>query len=111
MQPRGKKFYDNFGNWIKQHLQNCIGGSEVRKDGSRGKKGGFKRDSDLDLQICVEGNRETKESLYPKVIDCLESLGSYKGEDFRVELGGSGNVVNIFPQNGGKVSVALVDCW
>ncbi len=110
MQPRGKNFYDNLGNWIMQQVINCIPNTKLRKVGSR-KKGEFGRDSDLDLQICVEGNKETKESFYPKLINCLKDLKSFNEESLRVELGGSGNVVNIFPQNGGKVSVALVDCW
>lgn len=92
-------------------MNSCFSNTILRKVGSR-KRGEFGRDSDLDLQVCIVGSHISKESFYPLLIDCLKKLDMFNGERLRVQLGGSGNVVNVFPERGGKVSLALVDeCW
>ncbi|UJG43109.1 MAG: nucleotidyltransferase domain-containing protein [Candidatus Heimdallarchaeum endolithica] len=110
MKPRSKKFYDDFANVVKQHVKKCFPNIEIRAVGSRN-RGDFQRTSDFDYQFCIEGGETTKEKFYPKLIKCLEKeIAEYKGEKVRVELGGSGNVVNVFPESGGKVSLALEPC-
>ena len=113
MQPRNKSFYDTWGNTLKQHLENCFPNIRVRTVGSR-LDGTFGRDSDLDLQICFEGGQTTKETIYPRIVECLKGklMGKYIGGEtiIDVRMGGSHNVVNIFPQGGGKISFALESC-
>jgi len=110
MKPRSKKFYEDFANVVKQHVKDCFPNTEIRAVGSRD-RGDFQRTSDFDYQFCIEGGETTREEFYPKLIDCLkEKIPEYKDEKVRVELGGSGNVVNVFPGKGGKVSLALEPC-
>lgn len=113
MKDRSKSFYDTWGNTLKQHLENCFTNIRTQIVGSRG-DGDFGRDSDLDFQICFEGGQTTKEDIYPRIVDCLkEKLEGrrIKGDLIHdVRQGGSNNVVNVFPENGGKISFALEPC-
>lgn len=113
MQPRSKSFYDRWGNHLKQQLQNCFTNANVKLVGSRANDK-FKRKSDMDFQFCLQGGYTSKTQIYPKVVECLLSKlkGKYiQGETIQnVQLGTSGNVVNVTFQNGGKISFALMDC-
>ncbi len=110
MQARSKSFYDQFANTVKQHVESCFPNIEVRPVGSR-MRGDNKRTSDFDYQFCIQGGSATRQNFYPKLIECIKNkLPNFRGETVRVELGGSGNVVNVYPGVGGKVSFALEPC-
>ena len=108
MKPRSKSFYDELGNFLKQKVETCFPNVTIKKVGSR-PKGEHRRTSDLDFQIEVHGAKTTREQFYPKLIECLKNdAPKFQGETLRVKLGDSGNVVNVFPEKGGKVSFALM---
>lgn len=113
MKERGKNFYDVWGNTLKQNLENCFPNIRTKIVGSRA-KGTFERSSDLDFQMCFEGGQTTNEQIYPKVVSCLKEKLIDKviaGERvLDIREGGSGNVVNVFPEGGGKISFALEPC-
>jgi len=110
VRPRGKQFYDDLANILKQHIENCFPNIKVKVVGSRSRDE-FRRTSDYDYQFCIYGEETTRREFYPKLIACIEmKIPKFRDETIRVELGKSGNVVNVFPEKGGKVSFALEPC-
>lgn len=113
MKPRSASFYNTWGNAISQALGSNYPNITIKKVGSR-ERGDFERDSDLDFQFCLGGGTTKRESFYPNLQKFLYNRfnGQYiEGEKVNnVKIGGSGNVVNILFQNGGKISFALMDC-
>ena len=108
-QPRGHKYYSDLSNTVNQHIKNCFPGSIIEKSGSRARDD-FERDSDLDMIICIPGN-PSRVNFYPELVLCLENKIKYfRNERIRVRKGINGNVVNILPQDGGKISYALIPC-
>ncbi len=110
MKARGKSFYDDLSNTLNQHIRNCFPNIDIWRAGSRGRND-FRRTSDLDLQFCVNGGPTTRADFYSRLIDCIKNnISNFRGELIQVKLGGSGNVVNVFPSGGGKISYALEPC-
>ena len=70
--------------------------------------------SDLDFQICFGGGETSKEVIYPRVIQELKSrtkrktISNERVKD--IEPGGEYNVINVYPEHGGKISFALEPC-
>ena len=81
--------------------------------GSRG-DGSFKRTSDLDFQICFGGGQTSRTKIYSRIISELKSrtrgksVGNERVRD--IQLGGSSNVIYVYPVKGGKISFALEPC-
>ena len=110
MKERGKNFYDNWGNTLKQTLGNCFSNTTITMVGSRA-DGTFRRKSDLDFKFSFGGGGLSKSAIYDKVIKCFET--ELRGNRIHGEVvqairkGTSGNVVNVTFAQGGKISFAL----
>ena len=113
MKGRSAAVYANWANTLKQHLSGAFPNIRFKVVGSRG-DGSFKRTSDLDFQICFEGGQTTRDKIYSRVIHELteRTRGKTISNETvnRIELGGSRNVINVFPSGGGKISFALEPC-
>ena len=108
MKERSKNFYNELGNKIYNVMvskyTNITG---FTKAGSR-EKGNFKRKSDLDIRFCMSGDPK-RIIFYPKLEEYLsETLPDFNGENLRYEIGEEGNVIHVYPANGGKVDIALL---
>ncbi len=108
--PRGKQFYEKIGNYISQKIQGIYPGSRTRLVGSR-YTGDNRRESDLDYQFSIPNKtRQNRAEVYARIKDTLgPSFREPNGEKVNVRIGDSGNVINFQPENGGKISFALMD--
>ena len=110
VKPRSKGFYDRLANTLKQHTQNCFPNAKIRPVGSRA-KGGFQRKSDFDFQFCIPGTNLSRDKIYDKLVAYLQTkIPTFEEEQLNIRKGTNGNVVNVSPEQGGKVSFALVPC-
>ena len=105
---RSKSFYDTLANKAKQYVQNCFPNANITSVGSRAGYD-FRRESDYDFRIEIGGANTTKDSFYPRLIECLQGkLSTHNGERIITDYGTNRNVVNVKPERGGKISFALV---
>lgn len=102
---RSKSFYDTLANTAKQLAQNRFPNAKFVPVGSRN-RGDFKRESDYDYR--VEKLNMDKAKFNSELIEYLQkNLKTHQGERIAISSGTNNNVVNIKPENGGKVSFYL----